>query len=78
MNETIQMKPEITRKVFYDCVGILCRKFYEKRAKQLKEIIKTKMESNQPCEKELEELNTCINLTTIKNIEFFIENRKEI
>ncbi|MCX7705145.1 MAG: DNA primase [bacterium] len=77
MKEDEQDNHEITKKAFYDCVGTLCRKFYENRVKQLRAIIKDKMENNQPCDKELEELNMCIHLTTTKNIEIFVRNRKE-
>ncbi len=76
LKENVQSNPEITRKAFYDCVGILCRKFYEKRAKQLKDIVRTKIEQNQPCDKELEELNRCIYLTTAKNLEPFLSETK--
>jgi len=63
---------EITKKEFYDCVGILCRKFFEKRMKELEVTIKQKMANSQPYEKELEEMNNYILLRTSKNIEQFL------
>ncbi|MCM8764591.1 MAG: DNA primase, partial [Candidatus Omnitrophica bacterium] len=51
LKETTGSSSELIRKEFYDCVGILCRKSFEKRAKELKETIKQKIENSQNCEK---------------------------
>ncbi|MCM8821421.1 MAG: DNA primase [Candidatus Omnitrophica bacterium] len=72
LKETADSKPELIRKEFYDCVGILCRKSFEKRVKELKETIKQKIENNQNYEKELEEMNLCIKLTSQKSLDPFL------
>ncbi|HXK45072.1 MAG TPA: DNA primase, partial [bacterium] len=51
---------DVTRKEFYDCVKMLCKKSLENRRRKLQEIIKQKTETGQSCDKELEELQFCI------------------
>lgn len=72
LKETKQEYTEITRKEFFDCVATLCRKSTAEKAKELKEIIKQKMENSLSCEKELEELNFYLHLISQKSIEPFL------
>ncbi|HOK80550.1 MAG TPA: DNA primase [bacterium] len=67
---------DITRKEFYDCVKVLCKKAFENRRRKLQEIIKQKTESGQPCDKELEELQFCINQANVKNLESILSRQE--
>ncbi|MGB9641823.1 MAG: toprim domain-containing protein, partial [Candidatus Ratteibacteria bacterium] len=67
---------DITRKEFYDCVKVLCKKSFENRRRKLQEIIKQKTETGQSCDKELEELQFCINQANAKNLESMLSRQE--
>ena len=68
---------EMTKKIFYDCIGQLCRHTYKKKCDELNRIIKQKQRDGQSCEDELKQLQSCLKKMSAKNSQIFTIAKEE-